>query len=58
MGNDPIRTARGADQALDATGQNLRQAQRRLATLLAAARLAASVRTQRMTPAPAASGAR
>lgn len=52
MANDPIRTA-GADQALDATGQNLRQAQRRLAMLLAAARLAASVRTQRATPAPA-----
>jgi hypothetical protein len=56
MPNDPTSTARHADQALDAAGQNLRQAQQRLATLLAAARLAASARTRRAatTRAPAA----
>ena len=46
MGND-TKTTRGADEALDATGRNLRQAQERLATLLAASRLAAKVRTRR-----------
>ena len=35
---------RSADRVLDQTGKNLRQAQQRLATLLAAARLAAAVR--------------
>jgi hypothetical protein len=49
MANDPTSSARRADQALAATGQNLRQAQQRLAMLLAAARLAASVRTRRVT---------
>ena len=38
----------GADRALEATGKNLRQAQQRLATLLAAARLAAAVRERRL----------
>lgn len=34
--------SKGADRALDETGRNLRQAQERLARLLAAARLARS----------------
>ena len=37
-----------AERALDATGKNLRQSQQRLATLLAAARLAATVRERRL----------
>jgi len=58
MANDPTSSARRADRALDATGQNLRQAQQRLTALLAAARLAANVRTRRLATAAAASAAR
>jgi hypothetical protein len=52
MANDPVNTTRHADRALDAAGRNLQQAQERLTKLLAAARLAATVRARRMaTPA-------
>jgi hypothetical protein len=49
MANDPTNDARRADRALDVAGKNLRQAQERLAKLLAAARLAATARARRMS---------
>jgi hypothetical protein len=53
MAKDAMNTTRHADRALDAAGKNLRQAQERLAKLLAAARLAATVRARRLaTPIP------
>jgi hypothetical protein len=53
MAKDPVNTTRHADRALDTAGENLRQAQERLAKLLAAARLAARVRARRLaTPTP------
>jgi hypothetical protein len=48
MGKKMKTETRRADRALDQTGKNLRQAQQRLATLLAAARLAAAVRERRL----------
>jgi len=48
MAKDAVNTTRHADRALDAAGKNLRQAQERLAKLLAASRLAAKVRARRL----------
>jgi hypothetical protein len=48
MAKDAVNTTRHADRVLDAAGKNLRQAQERLAKLLAASRLAAKVRARRL----------
>jgi hypothetical protein len=55
MGKKVKTETQRADRALDATGKNLRQAQQRLATLLAASRLAAAVRERRLGAAAASS---
>jgi hypothetical protein len=46
MAKESTRTA-GAADVLDAAGRNLRQAQQRLATLLAAARLVETTRARK-----------
>ena len=47
MANDSTRIARAADHALEVAERNVQQAQRRLSTLLAAARLAATARARK-----------